>query len=158
MWSKENVAWMAGLFEADGYCMKPLGIRIDMADRDVIEQFRDFSFPELAVQGPCPPSGHGKKDRYKVTITSKKAYALFVAMWPWLGERRRQRVAECAWAWIEHGRKPRYNQKLTVQDVRDIKRRIADGDKGIGRVLADEYEVSTTTIARINTGKAWARV
>ena len=46
--------------------------------------------------------------------------------------------------------------RLTVDDVRVIKRRLAAGE--MQKVIAAEYDVTPTTISNINTGRTWQEV
>lgn len=48
--------------------------------------------------------------------------------------------------------------RLTEDDVREIKRRLAVGKQGIGRQLANEFGVSPVTISNIKHGLKWADV
>jgi hypothetical protein len=53
---------------------------------------------------------------------------------------------------VERVRQKRsYRQRLTTEDVREIKQRLANGD--LQRVIAEDYKVTRQTISGINTGK-----
>jgi hypothetical protein len=47
---------------------------------------------------------------------------------------------------------------LTNTQVREIKRRLIEGDRGIGIQLAREYGVSKATISCIKSGRAWSKI
>lgn len=50
----------------------------------------------------------------------------------------------------------RYNAKLTDDDVRDIRRRLERGERGVR--IADELGVSTALISRVKNGHMWKHV
>lgn len=50
------------------------------------------------------------------------------------------------------------NHKLSDEDVRDIKSRIASGKHGIGAALAREYGVSQEKISQIKLNKSWRHI
>lgn len=77
----------------------------------------------------------------------------------WAGEHLRWSTSkENAADMVRHGtavrgvRNPR--AKLTEEGVRDIRRRLANGDLGY-RIAAD-YGISTSMVSRIKLGKAWS--
>tara|TARA_A100000172_G_scaffold10838_1_gene5777 strand:- start:458 stop:655 length:198 start_codon:yes stop_codon:yes gene_type:complete len=49
----------------------------------------------------------------------------------------------------------RGNRKLDAERVREIKRRLGDGERVV--VLAKEFRVGETTIREIASGKRWGR-
>lgn len=48
--------------------------------------------------------------------------------------------------------------KLTESDVVSIRKELATGRRGVIVQLAQQYQVSTRTIANIRAGKAWTHV
>jgi hypothetical protein len=113
-WTRENLAWMAGVFEGEGYVQgrprsyvradgRPfttVGFRcaISMIDEDVIRTFH-----ELAGVGTCngPRQSPSMKHRplWDYRAHGADAYALAVAMWPWLKQRRRDQLQTAILAW-----------------------------------------------------------
>lgn len=53
---------------------------------------------------------------------------------------------------------PCHNAKLDEDKVREIKRRLAIGGRGIGAALAAEFEISPAVISQIKTGQIWRNV
>lgn len=102
-WSREEIIWLAGLFEGEG-CISHAGpapsnprkdqwtLRIASTDEDVVRSVMHAA--QLGhVTGPVV------RDHKPVWIWACTArddiYALLVAMWPWLHARRRGRASEC---------------------------------------------------------------
>ena len=114
-WTRENLAWMAGLFEGEGYVQgRPrsykradgrtfttVGFRlaISMTDEDVIRRFH-----QLAGVGTCngPRLSPSMKNQplWDYRAHGADAYALTVAMWPSLGMRRKSQLQTSVLAWI----------------------------------------------------------
>lgn len=165
-WTAAQIAWMAALYEGEGYVCMPrsrserggrhssaLRLRFKMCDRDVLEQFKRFAGGGN-LSGPQKPSGLGKKVTYTLAIQGPRAYALLVAFWPWLGERRRGQVKAALMKWATMV--PTHVGRIITRDeAEQIKRRLEIGGHGIGRQLAREYGVSDVLISRIKMGKAW---
>jgi hypothetical protein len=118
-WTRENLAWMAGIFEGEGYVQgrsrkynradgrefTTVGFRlaITMSDEDVIKRFH-----QLAGVGTCNgprrspsavirfPDG---KPMWDYRASGSEAYALAIALWQWLGVRRRDQLKTAIEAW-----------------------------------------------------------
>lgn len=155
-WTRERLAWMAALLEGEG-CVgdDPLRVTLKMCDRDVLERFQEYSGFHTAVGGPYPPSGLGKKDTYSWQVSGRKAYALLVALWPWLGVRRQTRIVHATQKHCEGGKQYRC---LTPMQVRDIKQRMLSPRWGLMRELAKEYNVTDGMIGHIRSGRAWGHI
>lgn len=115
-WTRENLAWMAGLFEGEGYVQgRPrsytrkdgrefttVGFRlaISMVDEDIIKRFHD-----LAGVGTCngPRMSPSMKNQplWDYRAHGADAYALAIAILPWLGSRRREQLQKAINAWLE---------------------------------------------------------
>lgn len=108
-WTRENLAWAAGIFEGEG-CINhfssknPRSCRLQlyMTDLDVMERFCQIAGVgevELCV-APSRLRG-GRKPIYVWRISNwDEWYPFAVAMWPWLGERRRAALKEAIERWI----------------------------------------------------------
>ena len=115
-WTRENLAWMAGIFEGEGYVQgRPrkytradgrefttVGFRlaISMTDEDVIKRFH-----RLAGVGTCngprkSPSMTGKA-MWDYRSHGAEAHALAVAIWHQLGDRRRGQLQTAIEAWLQ---------------------------------------------------------
>lgn len=98
-WSRENLAWLAGLLEGDG-CFttgsNPGCLRVEaaMSDLDVLEKAQSIAGMGN-ISGPYNKSGVGSKPMYRWHVTdTKNAYALMAGVYTWLGSRRRSRITE----------------------------------------------------------------
>lgn len=98
-WSRENIAWAAGLFEGEGTIWFKSGkkpcLRIGMTDGDVIKKFGDIIGCGW-VSGPHTRASHPK---YKPVWVwqcggAEKCQAVLAAFWPHLGERRKSKAAD----------------------------------------------------------------
>lgn len=49
-----------------------------------------------------------------------------------------------------------YNTSLTENDVRDIRKRIDNGETGVS--IADSYNISSATVTGIKNGRVWSHV
>ena len=106
-WTRENIAWAAGLFEGEG-CVgvygKPIGARgprkspamkITMTDLDVLEKFQRI----VGVGKVGGPRRHKGKEHHKAFWSwscngTEKIQALLAAFWPFLCSRRQAKAAD----------------------------------------------------------------
>lgn len=104
-WTREGLAWAAGLFEGEGsiicrrQCVKgrdydQWSLTLASTDLDIIERIHKIiGFGHIT--GPYHPKGSTKPVwNWRITKASH-TYAVLVALYPWLGERRRARAQEC---------------------------------------------------------------
>jgi len=96
MWNREDIIWAAGLFEGEG-CIttssshterKLWRLILVMKDKDVIDKLHSVMkfgnvTPRVKVDQWCWEVGR-----------QPHVYALIVAMYPWLGDRRKARARE----------------------------------------------------------------
>ncbi len=106
IWTRENIAWLAGLFEGEGSlsCRRvqtekrghgraPWALDVSMCNEDVLRRAHVISGVGN-LHGPYD-NGEGHKPYWKWTTTKRAhVFALLVALWPWLGERRRAKACE----------------------------------------------------------------
>ena len=97
IYSRENLAWAAGLFEGEG-CFtltygKNLQATLKMTDKDVVERFQSvIGFGTIKRQ---EGERVGYKPQYKWCVGSfEKVQALAAMLWPWLHTRRRTKIVE----------------------------------------------------------------
>src|SRR4051812_4937534 len=106
-WTAENIAWLSGLMEGEG-CFsyrtdsntgkRYFTIRLQMTDFDVVR--RAFAVAGMgSINGPYFPEAPRKPVLMWSIANEGHAVALVAAMWPWLGERRRERAAELIEVW-----------------------------------------------------------
>jgi hypothetical protein len=119
LWTRENLAWLAGIFEGEGYVQgRPrtykrkdgrefttVGFRmtISMTDEDVITRAHQIAGVGN-LNGPRrSPSmvARGAKPMWDFDAAGVEAYALCVALWSWLGERRRSQMKTAMEAWLQ---------------------------------------------------------
>jgi LAGLIDADG-like domain len=91
-----QAAWLAGVFEGEG-TFSVDGLAISMTDRDIIERLQTLT----GVGGIYATNARSRSNRkpcwrWGVYNKPHRDWVLNM-MWPWLGERRRQRVSEL-WA------------------------------------------------------------
>lgn len=162
-----EIAWMAAIFEGEGYVQKPkprsgglnnnsgLKIKIKMCDRDVLERFQRYAGCGC-VSGPFSAMREGWKQTHEYTVQGPLAYALLVSFWGWLGVRRRDQIADAIRAWASM--KPtKLGRSLTLEQAREIKEKLANGKRGIGKQLAAEYGVTGGMIHHIKHGRSWSK-
>lgn len=118
-WKRENLAWMAGLFEGEGYvqgrpktytrkdgrAFTSVGFRlaISMTDEDIMRRFHSLAGVGR-LNGPrLSPSMARKnmKPLWDFCANGAEGYALMIALLPWLGGRRREQVAQAIQAWLQ---------------------------------------------------------
>jgi hypothetical protein len=103
LWSRENLAWAAGLFDGEGSvmwssatCNGQIKASMKLTDEDVLRRFHEV-IGLGKVTGPY--SRTGDKAHYKPcwywTITGhQNVQAVMAALWHWLGIRRRAKAKE----------------------------------------------------------------
>ena len=161
-WSRENLAWLAGLLEGEGSFQfrngRSLRIQVAMTDEDVVRRAHQ-------VTGGGNVSGPYVRGEYKpqwlFTVTrSLDAYALMVALLPWMGARRRRDMTRLIseWTqWQQVGRVEAYRQiaaknRKVTDEVRARIMREYNGVRwrhGQAAALALELGVSTSTVRTI---------
>lgn len=116
-WTRENLAYLAGLLEGEGSFFLRGGhyplIQVQMTDEDIIRRVKE-------IVGFGPVSGpYTNRTQKKLNGESKKqswlwssggqdqSYALLVALYPWMGQRRQQKIREILTKWLEEWRPPR---------------------------------------------------
>lgn len=102
-WTRENLAWAAGLFEGEGsigrHNLKRGGRpqwRMTMAstDEDVLRRFHEI-VGVGHISGPyCHKNPKHKPYWQWCNIRRAWVFALLVAFWPWLCMRRREKAAQ----------------------------------------------------------------
>jgi hypothetical protein len=94
--TREELSWMAGLFEGEGcFVMRrehTLKMELAMTDRDVVERFALLAgVGNVHLLDKRVP---GNKEQWRWTVSGKKAETLALELRPWLGARRGARVDE----------------------------------------------------------------
>ena len=113
--TRDAVLWFAGLFEGEGFfrfCPKgrrSMGLAIKMTDRDVLEKAQAY-FGGWMWDGQKKAEPHHKQPHLWRLDHRDRAYALLVAIYQFLGERRKQQVEK----WIAQYRKLTPIERKTV--------------------------------------------
>ncbi len=96
-----TLAWLAGILEGEAsfmLCGKTLMIGIQMTDKDVIEKVS--AILGIAVRAPWKPR---RKETYKLvyscSISSFRAAVWMATVFPYMGERRREKIRTILPAW-----------------------------------------------------------
>lgn len=102
LWSRENIAWLAGLIEGEGCILvgkrengaKSFRIAVNMTDKDVLCRVAEISGIG-SVRGPFQPVNAKHKPFYRWNINrGEYVMALLSALYPFMGERRKGRINE----------------------------------------------------------------
>jgi hypothetical protein len=105
------MAWAAGILEGEACFLlvndhgrlRPV-VRVSMTDEDVIRRLRDILGVGYVISQRPPSMPEHQRTRWVLGIDrQKEAYAIMMAVYSWLGERRRQRINEVVSAWIRQG-------------------------------------------------------
>lgn len=93
-WTRENLAWAAGLFEGEG-CIRDYQLVINMTDADVLKKFH-FIVGFGSFLGPINRNVPAYwKPMYRWTGSGAgRVYPFLAAIWQFLGDRRRTRAEE----------------------------------------------------------------
>lgn len=103
-WTRENIAWAAGLFEGEGSCYfrdrkqgtsasRSACVVLNMTDEDVIRKLHRI-IGLGSVNGPYQPPGN-RKPVWRWSVTgSEQPQAVLAAFWPFLCSRRQAKIAE----------------------------------------------------------------
>ena len=97
-WTREDLSWAAGLFEGEGsihlgkhHKKWQARLQMQMTDLDVMKRFQAIvGGPE--IRGPYQYRAENKPIYQWATTRQELVQAIIVALWPWLGERRREQA------------------------------------------------------------------
>lgn len=103
-WSREDLAWAAGLFEGEG-CIRAATDRqskarwegrayldISQSEREVLDRFHQIVGTQFGkVYGPYPKPNRKPYFRYMCT-RFEQTQQIVILLWPWLSSRRRQQA------------------------------------------------------------------
>lgn len=168
-WTRENLAWLAGILEGEGtfrlHQERQPCVTVAMTDEDVIRRAHEVAGVGN-VRGPYTPKG--KKPFWVWTVAkSCDAYALSVAVYPWLCSRRRAKIREIirGWtAWEQTNPMPGRNRgsaKITADLVLSLRARVREeGRLPYGEVtrIAAEAGVERSAIHRAIRGATWSHL
>lgn len=106
-YNREDIIWAAGLFEGEGSVCWVKGtptkyyprLQLKMTDEDVVSKFASIFNLKYSKVNRKSFEPHWK-DVWYLDATGTKAYAPLIAMFPWLGLRRQERIKEVIAKWI----------------------------------------------------------
>jgi hypothetical protein len=114
--SREELAWAAGLFEGEGaICMMNNSsgyVALSMTDKDVVEKFKSIVRLPIEIRKRLP-----KNPNHKASYdwrTSRFEYVQFIIalFWNWSGKRRREQAKNCLRLLKKTGLTPQYRGVL----------------------------------------------
>ena len=160
-WTRENLAWAAGLFEGEGSIYPPLNrLTLSSTDKDIVEKFAALVGCGIIDELKPHPGKLGKKTQWRWYCGRQEySQALLAAFWPWLGSRRKAKAEEflkrMATAWRNKASKGEKNgnAKLTIDQVRAIA-----ASQLSPAALSTEYGISRHTVWMIRTKKTWSHI
>lgn len=104
--NREELAWAAGFFDGEGNCRKKTPYRrdpqakqipllsISQTDRRVLDRFKAAVFGVGKVYGPYRPKTPRSRPYWSYTTSNfGAALAVVAALWPFLGEVKRQQIS-----------------------------------------------------------------
>jgi hypothetical protein len=151
--TRESLAWAAGLFEGEG-CFSFVSstrryyLQLSTTDLDVLESFKNV-VGQGKIYGPFTGKKSTKPYWMWNTTTFEAAQAVTAMLWPWLHLRRRSKAKRLLLSYlseVREARKPfRLSPRLSSNDRQEIKRL---SEQGATRAdLARLYNRSPSTIS-----------
>jgi hypothetical protein len=144
--SDTEVAWLAGIYEGEGYCGirypgRNFSVQITMSDFDIIERFHELV--GIGTVREIKPRG---KETYKVckqwVVSSIDAVHFLETITPWLGIRRKERAIEAIDNWRNNRTQTSkgdttciHGHDLTLPNARRVG---LQSQQGVCRVCANE--------------------
>lgn len=167
-WTRENLAWVAGIIEGEGYiAARPikykngtsfaLQVQIEMSDEDVLLLLQKRAGMGN-VTGPFRrDSPKHMKPTWHYGVYGAEAYALLIAILPWLCERRRQAALTGIRVWLTLPGRGMASRKLTDDQVRQVRHAVNVEGRTI-RAVADEFNSNHHSIMQIAKGVYYKNV
>lgn len=170
-WTRENLAWLAGLVEGEGSLTlerksrNTLRIKIKMTDEDVIRRAHAVAGVG-SVYGPYKvprASGGFHKDQWVwVSQRNAESYAIMAALAPWFLSRRRAQLVSIVTSWNGFvdphclgSRNPQAS--LTPEEVAIIRQQYNGKRWGTGEraELAQRFNCSPQVIGNVSSGRTY---
>lgn len=162
--NQKDLHWLAGLLEGEGSFLMPSPsnpntpiISIQMTDEDVIARVCNITGNKYHSY---QPKRANSKRVYITALKGSRAVYLMRQLYPLMGERRQASidVILAKFPYVGLSDPPvKRESKLTEEDVRGIKRALAEG-KLNQQQIARQYGVSKRTISSINCRAVWRHV
>ncbi len=116
-WTRENIAWLAGLMEGEAcfvLCFKQnqngtrypwFSVSVNMTDGDVVDKAARITGMGN-YSGPWPQKNPKHKPFYRWNVTKREyVYALLVALYPFMGLRRKAKIESILEAFVQYGQR-----------------------------------------------------
>lgn len=156
----EDAAWLAGIFEGEGSWHLPVldnkhpggaGLKAKISNCDSWVVKRSHLLARIgSIDGPMPPSGYGKLDRWQWRTTcTTDTYAFFLAIEQFLSPRRIDKFYEGLLFWLMHQCPKQKLFRVDEWDIRQIPRTY-----GIGKDITKQYGIGKGRISQIRS-KEW---
>lgn len=150
VYSRETMAWAAGLFEGEGCFTRAssnprnIAAALRMTDRDVVRRFQDVVGVGTIYASPPQQKGWKKQWCWKVgSFEDVQAVAVF--LWPWLHSRRKRKIVKILKAYHEH-------EPLSVKEsalrFEGVRRALTAGNIS-QTAIAKKFRVTPATITNI---------
>ena len=143
MVSKEEIYWVAGLLEGEGYFGSEKNtprVTLGMTDLDTVEKFASIVGATTTIE-PCIRGR--KKVFYRVSINGARAAGVMQTVYSLMSKRRQARIREVLPLWKESRR----NRKLSCSQRKQI---AAEVKLGLTKMeVARRFSISRRTVYEI---------
>jgi len=99
--SKEEIAWIAGIYEGEGSCSlnkgRAFSVSIVMTDIDIMDRF--FALVKVGSLSEVTNTGKGNKSYKRWSASSIDGIVFLETILSWLGERRKAKAEEAIYNW-----------------------------------------------------------
>lgn len=160
---ENTLYWLAGLLEGEASFLRTKSstytypkIVIHMRDEDVIARVAEIFGNKYVYVKARKEHWHAT---YLTKLQGERAAILMEMLYPLMGQRRQEQIKRALENYTHKSLyRARYstNAKLTIEDVKLIKRRIAKGETA--KSIAKDFGVTHYTIWAISGGKTWVDV
>lgn len=112
--SREDIAWLAGYLEGEGSFMYHAGrnvLEVKIASTDEDALIRAGTIMGKMPTGPYGPYADKPhwKPQWNLTVTNATAYAVMMAVFPFMMERRKTQIEQAVIGWLTRKRKVRHH-------------------------------------------------
>lgn len=149
--TKDQVTWVAGLLEGEGYFGNSNSggkipvIQINMTDEDIIQRLSEFFECKYYSRNSNVYNKNSNsiwKVCYSVKISGNKARQIMELILPYMGKRRSAKIKECLRIWSGNPKR-----QFKPEDIINIRYRYSNNETILS--LAKDYAVSPGTIDHI---------
>jgi hypothetical protein len=101
VYTRDEIIWLAGLLEGEGYFGLSVGrprIALNMIDQDVVERAHQILQANCRVAILAPRKSWHKR-QFRTAVSGPQAIGWMMMLYPFLGERRQQRIRQALTEW-----------------------------------------------------------